>query len=106
MSTKQEFKGITTSNYEDNTLSIYADDLLTKSIILKNTGDTNSLGFKITGYMDRYSKISHSIKPEDILKKGDTYLCRINEPFAKIVISLKNVSENSPTTYAIETNLN
>ena len=98
--------GVTTNSITDNSINIIVKQSLQKTIVIKNSGATNSIKYKIFGYVTKNSKIAIPIKQEDELRPGDIYKQFLYQgQYDHAIVSLQNYVADTPSTYILEANV-
>lgn len=94
--------GTTTNDYAD-ALDWDSRGFNTKSITIKNTGDTNSLDYKL---LVRYSDYDGGDDQEELsestLDQGETALLHLNKAYSRIKLQVKSTVADQHTTYEID----
>ena len=95
------YKDYTTTDTETDVLSIDADAFERLTIMIKNTGDTNSAdvvvySMALDGGQIRYVEYSGTLAPGDVVK------VQLNGAYDKVIVSAKSTNSGAFTTIRIE----
>jgi len=92
--------GTTTDSYANALNWTNAEKYLHKTIILKNTGDTNSLDYQVLVYAhndgNAYTETSGSLAAGDVVK------IVLNNHYARVVVQVKSSTAGASTSYRID----
>jgi len=98
--TAGSFTGTTTDDWTDAHDWTAAHRYIHKTIIIKNTGDTNSMDYRVLVYaVDdgiAYEETSGTLGPGDVAK------INLNDWYNRIVIQVKSTTAGASTTYRID----
>ena len=94
------YSGTTTDNWVNAVDWTDAKKFLHKTILIKNTGDTNSMDYKVLVYVVdgglSYEETSGTLGPGDIVK------ITLNNWYSRVVIQVKSSTAGASTTYQID----
>lgn len=99
IATNAQEKGTSTDNYAATT--IYTPRNIYKTIIIKNTGGSNSLDYYLRAYPSS-SGGSYVSFASGTLTHGSQADCFINNIYYKLVIGIKATTGGSQSTYSID----
>lgn len=91
--------GTTTNDYVETTIYIARE--LYKTILIKNTGDTNSITFYLRCYPAEEST-AYVTFASGALAAAAQAECFINNKYYKVIIGLKSTGAGSHSTYSID----
>ena len=94
------YGGTTTDSYTNALDWSDADKFLHKTILIKNTGDTNNMDYKVLVYVVdggiAYEETSGTLAPGDVAK------IVLNNWYSRVVVQVKSSTAGASTSYQVD----
>ncbi|RLF47332.1 MAG: hypothetical protein DRN20_06095 [Thermoplasmata archaeon] len=95
-------EGTTTDDWA-TIIDEYCGDFVNKLVLIKNTGDSNSLDYRIVGDLDDLNEDDVEIASGS-LTAGSEHIERIPDNYYKLKVYLKSTSAGANTDYLVKIN--